>query len=273
MTTVLDRIVASKLEEIANAKKRRDLQSLMSAALQGPPVRDFLGALRGYDFVRLIAEVKRASPSKGTIRPSFEPVAIAKAYEAGGAAAISVLTDEPFFQGRLDYLTSIREAVGIPVLRKDFILDEYQIYEARVAGADAVLLIAECLSAEQLKSFYDLTVSLGMTALIELYAATNLQAVLDTGTKLVGVNNRDLHTFAVELEHVIRLRKDIPADVTVVAESGIFTHDDVKLLHQSGIEAMLVGESLMRQQDVRQAVIHLLNDPLKIALEGDDVVR
>ncbi len=163
MATVLDRIVAKKLEEIAYAKKQRDLPSLREAAQHASPPRDFLGALRGHERVRLIAEVKKASPSKGMIRPLFEPVQIALEYEAGGAAAISVLTDEPFFQGRLDYLTSIRDAVAIPVLRKDFILDEYQIYEARVAGADAVLLIAECLDGEQLKEFYDLIRELGMT--------------------------------------------------------------------------------------------------------------
>ena len=169
MPTVLDRIVANKREEIAYAKLRRDLQSLKDGAMHGPEVRDFLQALRGHDYVRLIAEVKRASPSKGMIRPVFDHVEIALAYEAGGAAAISVLTDEPFFQGRLDYLTSIRDKVAIPVLRKDFILDEYQVYEARVAGADAVLLIAECLEGEELKFLYDLVHGLGMCALIELY--------------------------------------------------------------------------------------------------------
>lgn len=259
MATVLDRIVAKKLEEIACAKKQRDLLSLREAAQHAPPPRDFLGALRGHKRVRLIAEVKKASPSKGMIRPLFEPVQIAIEYEAGGAAAISVLTDEPFFQGRLDYLTSIRDAVSIPVLRKDFILDEYQIYEARVAGADAVLLIAECLNGEQLMEFYSLIRDLGMTPLIELYAPSNLQRVLDTGTHLVGVNNRDLHTFAVDLEHVIRLKQEMPSHVSVVAESGIFTAADVKKLADAGIDAMLVGESLMRQQDVRQAVINLLD--------------
>ena len=262
MPTVLDRIVANKREEIAYAKSRRDLQSLVDAAVHGPEIRDFLHALRGHEYVRLIAEVKRASPSKGMIRPQFEPTDIALAYEAGGAAAISVLTDEPFFQGRLDYLTAIRNKVAIPVLRKDFILDEYQVYEARVAGADAVLLIAECLEGDELKQLYDLVHLLGMTALIELYEPRHLDRVLATGTKLVGVNNRDLHTFAVELDHVIHLRKDIPDDVTVVAESGIFTAADVEKIHQSNIQAMLVGESLMRQSDIRQATINLLSPPL-----------
>jgi indole-3-glycerol phosphate synthase len=261
MPTVLDRIVASKREEIASAKTRRDIGSLIQAALQGPEIRSFIDALRGHQDVRLIAEVKRASPSKGTIRPHFEPVEIALAYQAGGAAAISVLTDEPFFQGRLDYLTNIRNRVELPLLRKDFILDEYQVYEARAAGADAVLLIAECLDGNELKDLYQLIEHLDMTALIELYDPKHLDRVLATGTKLVGINNRDLHTFAVDLEHVIRLRKEIPEDVTVVAESGIFTAADVHKIKAGNVQAMLVGESLMRQADVRQAVISLLQPP------------
>ena len=262
MATVLDRIVANKREEIAFAKTRRDLQSLIEGATHGPEVRDFLLALKGHEYVRLIAEVKRASPSKGMIRPQFDPADIALAYEAGGAAAISVLTDEPFFQGRLDYLTAIRNTVAIPVLRKDFILDEYQVYEARVAGADAVLLIAECLLGDDLRRLFNLVQDLGMTALIELYNPMHLERVLATGTKLVGVNNRDLHTFAVELDHVIQLRKQIPSDVTVVAESGIFTAADVEKIHLANIQAMLVGESLMRQSDIRQATINLLSPAL-----------
>ncbi len=269
MTTVLDRLIANKREEVANVKKRLDLETLKSSIDAAPEVRDFLGALRGYSEIRLIAEVKKASPSKGLIRPQFVPVDIARAYELGGAAAISVLTDEPFFQGRLDYLTQIRQSVSIPVLRKDFILDEYQIYEARVAGADAVLLIAECLPGDELERLYSIIGSLGMTALIELYEPANLDRVLATGTKLVGVNNRDLNTFAVDLEHVIRLRTKIPEDITLVAESGIFTFTDSVKLHRAGINAMLVGESLMRQQDVRQAVVNLLHPPFSTDCSKD----
>lgn len=261
MQTVLDRIVANKREEIACAKKLRDLESLQEAALQGPEVRSFFDALHGHEYVRLIAEVKRASPSKGMIRPQFFPVDIAKAYQAGGAAAISVLTDEPFFQGKLDYLTDIRSKVDLPLLRKDFILDPYQVYEARAAGADAVLLIAECLEGESLDELYHLIEGMGMTALIELYEPKHLDRVLATGTRLVGINNRDLHTFSVDLEHVVRLRTQIPDDVVVVAESGIFTAADVHMIHKANIQAMLVGESLMRQSDIKQAVISLLQLP------------
>ncbi|MCU0709697.1 MAG: indole-3-glycerol phosphate synthase TrpC [Pirellula sp.] len=258
MNTVLDRIVASKREEISLVKQRRDLQALQDALHTAPEVRDFLGAVRGHDHIRLIAEVKKASPSKGLIRPQFHPVDIAVAYEQGGAAAISVLTDEPFFQGRLEYLTEIRRKVAIPILRKDFILDEYQVYEARVAGADAVLLIAECLPGDELQRLYHIVRELGMTALIELYEPEHLERVLATGTLLVGVNNRDLKTFAVDLEHVIRLRSQIPSSVTLVAESGIFYHEDVRRLDEAGIDAILVGESLMRQPDVRLAVRQLM---------------
>lgn len=258
MSTVLDRIVQSKREEIALVKKRRDLQALKDAVHTAPEIRDFLDALRRRDRIRLLAEVKKASPSKGVIRPQFQPVDIAKAYQAGGAAAISVLTDEPFFQGRLDYLSQIRDAVTIPILRKDFILDEYQVYEARVAGADAVLLIAECLPGDELSKLYHCIRELGMTALIELYDPVHLERVLETGTPLVGVNNRDLRTFAVELDHVIRLRSRIPSNITLVAESGISNPEDVRKLEEAGIDAILVGESLMRQSDVRKAVEQLM---------------
>lgn len=259
MSSVLDGIVATKREEIAAAKQRIGLSALKDAVHQAPLVRDFLAALRGHPSMRLIAEVKKASPSKGLIRENFQPVQIAKEYEAGGAAAISVLTDEVYFQGHLEYLTQIRAQVGIPVLRKDFVLDEYQVYEARAAGADAVLLIAECLPGDSLAAMHQCIESLGMTALIELYEPVHMERVLATGTKLLGVNNRDLHSFHVDLEHVIRLRSQVPSDVTLVGESGIFTHADVTKLHAAGIDAMLVGESLMRQSDVRRAVELLLH--------------
>ncbi len=254
MNTVLDRIVANKREEIALVKQRRDLQALKDAIATAPEIRNFAEALKRHERIRLLAEVKKASPSKGIIRPQFQPVDIARAYEAGGAAAISVLTDEPFFQGQLDYLTRIRQTVSIPVLRKDFILDEYQVYEARVAGADAVLLIAECLPGDELPRLYECITGLGMTALVELYDPIHLDRVLAAGSTLVGVNNRDLRTFAVDLEHVIRLRPRIPTHVTLVAESGIFTAAEVQRLEEAGVDAILVGESLMRQENVEQAV-------------------
>ncbi len=183
---------------------------------------------------------------------------IAKNYVAGGAHALSILTDATFFHGSLEYLQAIRAVVDLPLLRKDFILDPYQIWEARAAGADAVLLIAECLTPSQLKEFHDLIRSLGMYALIELYDPKHLPAVLDSGTVIVGVNNRDLHTFSVDLDHCIRLRQQIPMDRTLVGESGISGPNDAKKLWKSGIQAILVGETLMRQPNIEQGVRDLL---------------
>jgi indole-3-glycerol phosphate synthase len=223
-----------------------------------PPVRDFFAALAADGPIKLIAEVKKASPSAGMIREDFDPVAIAKIYEAHGAACISCLTDEEYFQGRLEYLTQIRAAVAIPVLRKDFILDSYQLVEARVAGADAVLLIAECLDDCNLRKLFNETIALGMTPLVELYEPTNLPRVLEAGATLVGVNNRDLHTFKVDLEHSIRMRQEVPDNSILVAESGIKTHADVERLEAAGVDAILVGESLTREPDIGAAVDRLL---------------
>ena len=230
----------------------------MELATHAAPPRDFHAALSGAPPMRLIAEVKKASPSKGVIRADFNPVAIAQQYAAAGASALSVLTDVEYFQGSLDYLKAIREVVDLPLLRKDFIIDPYQVYEARAAGADAVLLIAECLSPEQMRSLYNLIRELGMHALIELYDPRNLPAVLATETPIIGVNNRDLHTFVVDLDHTLRLKEQIPANRLLVAESGIGSRADVLRLEQAGVAAMLVGESLMRQPDISLAVRTLL---------------
>jgi indole-3-glycerol phosphate synthase len=202
--------------------------------------------------------VKKASPSAGVIRENFDPVSIARIYEEHGAACISVLTDEPYFQGRLEYLTQVRAAVSLPVLRKDFILDSYQLVEARAAGADAVLLIAECLDDCQLRKLHNEAVELGMTPLVELYEPENLQRVLDAGATLVGVNNRDLRSFKVDLEHTIRLRQRVPDECVLVSESGIKSKADVDRLQAAGVQAILVGESLMREADIGAAVDRLL---------------
>ncbi len=192
------------------------------------------------------------------IRANFHPVEIGRTYEAHGAACISVLTDGPYFQGSLDYLRQIRAAVDVPVLRKDFIIDSYQVIEARAAGADAVLLIAECLDDHQLRTLHDAIVDLGMTPLVELYEPVNLPRVLAAGARLIGINNRDLRTFQVDLEHTIRLRREIPADRRVVAESGIRNRADVEMLQHAAVDAMLVGETLMAQADIGAAVDELL---------------
>jgi indole-3-glycerol phosphate synthase len=258
MPTVLDKIVATKHVEIERAKTARPETELRAQLKDAPPVRDFFAALEGEGPIRLIAEVKKASPSAGVIRADFDPVAIAKIYEAHGAACVSVLTDEQYFQGQLDYLTQIRAAVGIPLLRKDFILDSYQLIEARAAGADAVLLIAECLDDCNLRKLFNETIELGMTPLVELYEPANLSRVLEAGATLVGVNNRNLHTFEVDLEHSIRMRHEVPDEYILVAESGIKTRADVQRLESAGVSAILVGESLTRDPNIGAAVDRLL---------------
>lgn len=258
MPTILDKIVATKREEVARAKADVPLSVLEEQLGEAPPVRDFFAAVSETAEISLIAEVKKASPSKGIIRDDFHPVEIARTYEAHGAACISVLTDAPYFQGSLDYLRAIRAAVARPVLRKDFIIDPYQVFEARAAGADAVLLIAECLNNQQFKSLHDRIEALGMTPLVELYDPANLSRVVDVGARLVGVNNRDLHTFEVDLGHTLRLRERIPGDRAVVGESGIQSRADAERLESAGVAAMLVGESLMREADIGAAVDRLL---------------
>jgi indole-3-glycerol phosphate synthase len=258
MATILDKIMATKRAEIERAKSavpERDLRAKLSDA---PPVRDFFSPLAVGGPIRLIAEVKKASPSAGIIRADFDPVAIARIYESHGASCISVLTDEPYFQGRLEYLSQIRAAVGLPVLRKDFILDTYQVAEARAAGADAVLLIAECLDDCNLRALFNAACDLGMTPLVELYEPKNLKRVFDAGATLIGVNNRNLHTFEVDLGHTIRMRERVPDQCVLVGESGIKTHDDVLRLESAGVDAMLVGESLTREADIGAAIDRLL---------------
>lgn len=257
MNSILDKIVQHKLTEIAEAKSSVPLESLQSIVESNSSPIDFVAALRR-DPVGLIAEVKKASPSKGVIRENFDPVTIAREYASHGANCISVLTDRNFFQGSLEFLKEIRKAVEVPLLRKDFILDEYQVWEARAAGADAVLLIAECLDGSQLKHLHDVITELGMTPLVELYEMSNLPAVLACNPRLVGVNNRDLNTFEVDLHHSIRARAQVPADICFVSESGIFTHDDIQLMQSNNVNAVLVGESLMRCEAIGPAVQQLM---------------
>jgi indole-3-glycerol phosphate synthase len=258
MPTILDKIVATKRAEIERSTAAAPESALRQKLPDAPPVRDFFTPLAARGPIKLIAEVKKASPSAGVIRADFDPVAIAKTYEAHGAACISVLTDEPHFQGRLEYLGQIRAAVSRPVLRKDFILDTYQLVEARLAGADAVLLIAECLDDCNLRKLFNAACDLGMTPLVELYEPDNLPRVFDAGATLIGVNNRNLHTFEVDLEHTIRMRERVPDECVLVGESGIKTQADVRRLEAAGVDAILVGESLMREPDIGGAVDRLL---------------
>jgi indole-3-glycerol phosphate synthase len=258
LSTILDEIVAAKRKEVAVSRAARPEKDVREAAVSAPIPRDFFGALAKAGPIRLIAEVKKASPSAGVLREDFDPVEIAAIYARHGANCISVLTDTRFFQGSLSDLHRVRQAVELPLLRKDFILDSYQLFEARACGADAVLLIAECLDDCNLRKLYRESLDLGMTPLIEFYEPENLPRVLDLGATLIGVNNRDLRTFEVDLAHTLRMREQIPDSCVLVGESGIHTREDVLRLEAAGVDAILVGESLVRQQDIGAAVDRLL---------------
>jgi indole-3-glycerol phosphate synthase len=256
---VLEKIIAEKHREIAVAKHARPLEMLAEQLGTAPLVRDFAAALRSGSGMHVIAEVKKASPSVGLIRTDFDPVAIARTYAANGAACISVLTDRPFFQGSLDDLVAVRSAVAVPLLRKDFFLDRYQVLEARVAGADCILLIAECLDDCRLRDLYFYASELGMESLIEIYETENLDRILKLGPSLVGINNRNLRTFVTDLGHSIALAPRVPSDCTLVSESGIHTRTDVVRLEQAGIRAILVGETLMRANDIGAKLRELID--------------
>jgi len=249
MSDFLAKIVTAKKAEVARLKQGKTLKDWEAIAANGPPVNPFWKKLSSQKGMGVIAEIKKASPSVGLIRPDFDPVKIAQAYIAGDATAISVLTDQEFFQGSLQNLSTVRNLNGPPVLRKDFIIDETQVYEARGAGADLVLLIAEILEQSQLESLATLIRSLGMTALVELHEGSNLKRVLDAGATLVGVNNRDLKSFRVDLNTTLEIASRVPSDITLVGESGIQTEEDVQKLWDAGVRLVLVGECLMRAQD------------------------
>jgi indole-3-glycerol phosphate synthase len=270
---ILDTIVAQKRVEVARLPSQAITPGLLQAALaRRGGVRDFLGALRNprAGDVALIAEVKKASPSAGIICPNFDPVAIARAYESGGASCLSVLTDEKFFQGSLEYLQQIRRAVPLPLLRKDFIIDDRQILEAIEAGADAILLIVAILDDGQLRDYQSLARAAGLAALVEVHDAIELDRALAAGAELVGVNNRNLKTFHVDLATTEQLSEKIVrgpggAARLLVAESGIHTRTDVTRLLAAGARAILVGESLMKSDDVPRRVRDLIGAPPPIA--------
>jgi indole-3-glycerol phosphate synthase len=251
--TILDTIVQHKWAEIAAAKAAVPAADLERRADARPPVRDFTTALT-QPGMRIIAEVKKASPSAGVIRADFDPAVVARTYERHGADCLSVLTDERFFQGRLDHLTAARDAVRLPVLRKEFVLDRYQLLETRAAGADAVLLIAEILPGERLKLLFDEATALGLHVLVELHDADQLPRVIDCGAPLIGINNRDLRTFETRLRHTLELLPKVPAGRAIVSESGIKTNADLRMLEAAGVKAVLVGESLMRAPDIGAAL-------------------
>jgi len=252
---ILDDILEEKRRELDRARAARTPDDLARAA--GEPSdapRGFAAALAGSPAPRVVAEVKRRSPSRGEIRRDFDPVACAQAYADGGAAALSVLTDERFFGGHLSFLSKIRAAVPLPLLRKDFILDAYQVDEARVAGADAVLLIAAALDQDELVALRERAALRQLDALVEVHDESELERALDAGAHLIGINNRDLRTFETDLGVTLRLAPRIPPGIVVVAESGIANPEDVRRLERAGAHAFLVGESLMRQDDLALAV-------------------
>ena len=255
---ILDTIVAHKREELKRDRERAPLQTLRSRIPDLAPTRDFKAALAVPGVINLIAEVKKKSPSKGIIREDFDPVDIAKTYAGNGASAISVLTDHEFFGGDLSYLTTIRNAVELPLLRKDFTTNEYHIYQARVAGADAVLLIVAILSPEQLREFIGVAKHLDLAALVEVHTHSELDIALDVEAEIIGINNRDLKTFRTDIATSFHLRKSIPDDKIVVSESGIYTREDVMKLGEADMNAILVGESLMRSADIGTKVRALL---------------
>ncbi|MFN0187024.1 MAG: indole-3-glycerol phosphate synthase TrpC [Aquabacterium sp.] len=257
---ILQRIVAVKQEEVAEARLRLPASALLDQARSQPPARGFAAALVAQVAAGLpavIAEIKRASPSKGVIRDPYDPAAIAPSYQRHGAACLSVLTDERFFQGHADHLRAARAACTLPVIRKDFIIDEYQLLQARAMGADAVLLIAACLSDAQMAGLEAAAVDLGLDVLVEVHDAAEMTRALRLRTPLVGVNNRDLRTFEVRLETTLGLLPMLPPDRLLVAESGIATPADVALLRQAGVPAYLVGEAFMRAEDPGQALADL----------------
>ena len=246
---ILDDIVARKKEAIARLRETAGEVELEKAAAQASQPRDFATALKEGGGPAIIAEIKRASPSAGQIRAKMEVATIAASYEREGAAAISVITEENFFQGKLEYLEEAKKVVSLPVLCKDFIVEPIQIFEARAAGADAILLIGSILEQDALKELLETARSLGMACLVEVHAAEEIAKALAAGARIIGINNRDLRTFQVDLETTIRLRSLIPTDRLVVSESGIHSRKDLDFLAQAGVDAVLVGTSLMRAEN------------------------
>ena len=260
MSDILDKIVAVKRQEVAAALARKPLAAMRADAESRVLTRDFVGAMRAKITAGLpavIAEVKKASPSKGVLRADFIPADIAQSYAEHGAACLSVLTDQQFFQGSVDYLKQARASCDLPVLRKDFMVDPYQVYEARAMGADCILLIAACLDDAQMQSLEALAMSLDMAVLVEVHDGAELQRALQLKTPLLGINNRNLKTFEVSLDTTLGLLKDVPAGHLLVTESGISTVADVQRMRSAGVQAFLVGEVFMRADEPGQALAAL----------------
>jgi indole-3-glycerol phosphate synthase len=256
--TLLAEILRAKREEVRARRGSRRLAELKASVRDAEPARPFCNAITGPP-IRLIAEIKKASPSAGLLRSDFDPVAIARIYEESGARALSILTDQPYFQGSLDYLAQVRRAVRLPLLQKDFVLEELQLHEARALGADAVLLIAAVLEPKQMKDLYDLAAGLGLAVLTEIHNERELEMVADWAP-IIGINNRDLTTFTVDLETTFRVLKQIPPHTVIVSESGIGGQSDIKRLAEAGVHAVLIGETFMRAKDIGSKVKELMGE-------------
>lgn len=256
---ILERILNQKRIEVSRNRATVPLDELRARLPDAPEIRDFLHPLQSASTVGLIAEIKRASPSAGTIRHEVDPVETALCYQLGGAHCLSVLTDATFFSGSLDDLRAVRAHTHLPILRKDFVIDRYQVWEARIAGADAILLIAECLDDCTLRDLYYLSHELGMECLVEIYEECNVERVLKLQPSLVGVNNRNLRTFEVDLNHTCRLAPFLREHALLIAESGIKSAQDVQRLRDHGVRGILVGETLMRADNPAEAVRQLIS--------------
>ena len=255
---MLDKIISQKREEVEQRKKVATITYLQQLIARQKPALDLAMALKG-DHIRLIAEVKQASPSRGMLSPNFNPIELARTYAEGGAAAISVLTEANYFMGSIEHLSAIKEVVGLPLLRKDFIFDFYQIYESRAYGADALLLIVAILSQEQLKELVSLSHSLGLRCLVEVHNEGEVERAVHSEAEIIGINNRDLNTLSIDINMTRRLRPLIPQERIVISESGIRSKRDIEKLGKWGVDAVLVGEALVTAGDVRAKMKSLLS--------------
>ena len=255
---ILARIIEQKKKEIEAVKEKIPLKQLQAELNLLPPRRSFLSSITRPNRINLIAEIKRCSPSSGILREDFSPSMIAEIYEHSGAAAISVLTDKAFFGGETSHISQVRQRVNLPILRKDFIIDEYQIYESKVVGSDAFLLISDILSEEELSRFLHLSSELNMDAVVEVHSEEDLEKALKVEAPVIGINNRNLHTFKIDLETTPRLMRLIPRHRTVITESGIKSHEDVMFLKSVGINIVLIGEAFMRSRDIGAKVREIM---------------
>jgi len=259
-TTILDKIIDNKRKEVEYLKSQKSIEAIKRESSEVENAIDIFNLLINSKNVNIIAEIKKASPSKGVIRTDFDPLTIAKSFERAGAAAISTLTDERFFQGKLSYLSDIRKIVDLPLLRKDFIIDPYQVYESRLAGADFILLIVSALDATLIKELLDLSHEQGLNAIVEVHDELEMETALDIGSRIIGINNRNLKTFEVSLDVAVRLSKMVDGNRVVISESGINSHEDINMLRSYGINSFLIGEKFMESADPGKDLLNLLEN-------------